>query len=138
MASTVKLLTDICNVPVKILHSIFVGIVGTILVVGFLSTFLHVFTVAKLTPFVIALNSLITGYYLIDKTRDQLQRKQTTVLIVAASYVLLTFVIINMFFLYSAGGHLFPIYHLAGYLIVGIVCTELGSMLAIKYFRLNK
>ena len=138
MASTVKLLTATGNVPVKILHSILVGIVGTILVVGFLSTFLHVFTVAKLTPFVIALNSLITGYYLIDKTRDQLQRKQATVLIVAASYVLLSFVIINMFFLYSVGGHIFTIYHLAVYLIAGIVCTELGSMLAIKYFRLNK
>ena len=67
--STVKLLTDRHNRLVKTLSSILVGTAGTILVIGFLSTFLHRFTVVKLTPLIIALNGFITGYYLLDKTR---------------------------------------------------------------------
>ena len=115
-----------------------IGIVGTILIVGFLSTFLHIFKVAKLTPFVIALNGLMAGYYLVDKTRDELRHKHLTALIVAALYVLFIFAILNVFFLYWVGEYILTFYQLLIYLVVGVVCTELGVLLAIKYFKLNQ
>ncbi|UCG11051.1 MAG: hypothetical protein JSU72_10805 [Deltaproteobacteria bacterium] len=138
MTSAVKLLPEKYNILIKISYSILVGVVGTTLIVGFLSTFLHIFKVARLTPLVIALNGLIAGYYLLDKTKDELRHKHATALIVAVVYVLFTFAILNVFFLYWVGEYILTFYQLFMYLIVGVACTELGILLAIKYFKLNQ
>ena len=137
MISAVKLLTEKYNPLVKILCSILVGTVGTILVIGFLSTFLRIFTLAKLTPFVIALNGLIAGYYLLEKTRDTLRRKHVVALIVAAAYVLFASMILKIFFLYRVGEYVLIIDNLGIYLILGIICTQLGAILAIKYLKIS-
>jgi hypothetical protein len=70
MKSAVKLLAERYNKLINISYSILVGVVGTFLIVGFLSAFLRIFEVARLTPLVIALNGLIAGYCLLEKTRD--------------------------------------------------------------------
>jgi hypothetical protein len=138
MTSTVKLLTDKYNLHIKVLYSILIGIVGTILLVGFLSTFLHLFTVIKLIPFVVGLNGLITGFYLLDKTKDELRHRHIAILMVSVIFVLVTFVVLDIFLLYRVGEYILTIWNLIVYLIVGIFCTELGATLAIKYLKLSQ
>lgn len=56
----------------------------------------------------------------------------------AAVHVLFIFAILNLFFQYWVGEYILTVYQLFTYLIVGILCTELGAILAIKHFKLTQ
>jgi cytochrome bd-type quinol oxidase subunit 2 len=111
------------------------GIVGTILLVGFLSTLLHLFTVVKLIPYLVGLNGLIIGFYLLEKTKDELRHKHVALLVISMIFVSVIFVVLNIFFLYEVGEYVLTIRNLIFYLIIAIFCTEFGALLAIKYIK---
>ena len=138
MLNTMGLIKKKFSLPGKIAYSVLAGVFGAILIVLFLSTFLHIFSVLKFIPWVIALNTAITGYSLLDKTRDLLKYKQISAIISGILNVLITYSILILISVNLLGENLFGSRDLMVFLIIGIVCSELGAILAVKYFKLKK
>lgn len=139
MTNTVSFLKNKINSYLlgKIAYSIFIGVFGTILLVLFLATFLHTFEVVKFIPWIIALNTIITGYSLLDKTRDQLKYKQLFSIGAGILNVIFTCVILNIMSVHFLGEYLLGTWDFIVFLIIGVICSELGALLAIRYFKLK-
>ena len=58
------------RLPGKVAYAIFSGVCGTLLLVMFCAAILNVYQVVKYLPWMIAFNSAMTGFSLIEKTRD--------------------------------------------------------------------
>jgi hypothetical protein len=124
--------------PGKFAYSILAGVIGTILIFLFLNTFLHVFEAVRFLPWIIAFNTAITGYSLLDKTRDQLRHKHIAAMSAGIVNVIITCAVFTSLFIYLIGESLFSPWDLVLFFAIGIVCSELGALLAIKYFKLKK
>ena len=118
----------------KFVYSTFVGVFGTILLFLFSNTFLNVFEALSFIPWIIALNTAITGYSLLDKTKNLLTHKHVSSIGAGILNVIITYVILTLLFVYLVGESFFDTRDLILFLIIGIVCSELGALLAIKYF----
>lgn len=122
----------------KIVTSILIGVFGTILVTLFLTTFIPIYHVVKYIPWIIAFNNLITGYSLLDKTRNLLKYKHISAVCAGVSNVIITSGILVLLSLYFVGEYLFTLQDYILFFIFGGICSELGAILAIKYFKLEK
>ena len=122
----------------KFAYAILAGVIGTTLIFLFLNTFLHVFEAVRFIPWIIAFNAAITGYSLLDKTRDQLKHKHISSMSAGILNVIITSAVFTSLFIYLIGEFLFSPWDIVLFLAIGIVCSELGAILAIKYFRLKK
>lgn len=140
MTNTVSFLKNKINSYLlgKIAYSIFAGVFGTIILVLFLSAFLHALEVVKFIPWIIALNTIITGYSLLDKTRDQLKYRQLSSIGAGVLNVIFTYIILCIISVNFLGEYLLGIRDFIVFLIIGVICSELGALLAIRYFRLKK
>lgn len=119
----------------KILRAIFIGIGGNLVIVVFLMTFLHIFETIKFLPWIIAFNTALTGFSMVDKTGGFLAYPKilsavgglVNVLITSAVFVLVAVLMFGDFFL--------GLKDIGFFVAVGIICSELGTLLAIKYFK---
>jgi len=128
------------NVPLlgKFAYCILTGVFGVAVLAMFLAVFMELYRVVPFVPWIIAFNSAMTGYSLMDKTRDTLKYKQVSSIIAGILNVIITCLLLSIFSLYFFGENLFSIWDFALFLIIGIVCSELGALLAIKYFKLKR
>jgi hypothetical protein len=138
MINTVVFFRNQTDLVGRIAYSTLVGVVGTILIFLFLNTFLHINTALKFMPWIIAFNTAVTGYSLLDKTRDRLKYKQLSSMGAGTLNVIIAYITLTLIFVYLAGVYLFTVRDLILFLVIGIVCSELGALLAIKYFKLSK
>jgi uncharacterized membrane-anchored protein len=128
------------NAPLlgKFAYSILAGVFGVAVLAMFLAVFMELYRVVPFIPWIIAFNTAMTGYSLIDKTRDTLKYKQVSSISAGILNVIITCLLLSIFSLYFFGENLFSIWDFALFLIIGIVCSELGALLAIKYFKLKR
>lgn len=128
------------NAPLlgKFAYSILAGVFGVAVLAMFLAVFMELYRVVPFIPWIIAFNTAMTGYSLIDKTRDTLKYKQVSSIGAGILNVIITCLLLSIFSLYFFGENLFSIWDFALFLIIGIVCSELGALLAIKYFKLRR
>jgi len=138
MTSTVRYPAGTYEIVVKIFYSVAIGVVGTSLLVIFLASFLHIFTVIKGIPWLLGVNSSFAGYHLIDKTRDDLKRKHLAAISVGVLIALFSFVLLNLLLLYFVGIFVLTKWYLLAFLIVCALCCEFGAVLAIRYFKLSQ
>jgi len=122
----------------KFAYSILAGVFGVIVLVMFFTVFIELYRIVPFVPWIIAFNTAMTGYSLIDKTRDTLKYKQVSSISAGILNVIITCLLLSIFSLYFFGENLFSIWDFALFLIIGIVCSELGALLAIKYFKLKR
>lgn len=137
MITTVVFSRNQTDLVGKIAYAILVGVIGTILIFLFLNTFLRVTEALKFMPWIVAFNTAVTGYSLLDKTRARLKHKQLSSMGAGTLNVIITYILLTVIFVYLAGEYLFSIRDLILFLVIGIVCSELGARLAIKYFKLS-
>ena len=121
----------------KFAYCILTGIFGTAVLVMFLAVLMELYRIVSFIPWIIAFNTAITGYSLIDKTRDTLKYKQIYSISAGTLNVIITYFILSIVSFYLFGENLFTKLDLALFLVIGIVCSELGALLAIKYFKLK-
>ena len=122
----------------KFAYSILAGVFGVAVLVMFLAVFMELYRVVPFVPWIIAFNTAMTGYSLIDKTRDTLKYKQVSSISAGILNVIITYFLLSLSSFYLFFENLFSILYFALFLIIGIVCSELGALLAIKYFKLKK
>lgn len=122
----------------KVAYSIFIGVVGSALLVLFLTFLIESVQVLRFIPWIIAFNSAMTGYSLLDKTRDRLKRKEISSVCAGVLTVTISFIVLNLIFMLSSGEYLLTRWDLLLFLVLGGACSELGAILAIKYFKLKR
>lgn len=121
----------------RTLGRVVVGIIGVLILAGFLATLLTAKAVETLFPVIVGFNTALTGYSVIDKTRDAYKHKQLIAMGAGSAVVLLATLATNLLFWQMAGVILIGAGNLWVLLLVGIFTSWLGSALAIKYFKLN-
>ncbi len=128
------------NAPLlgKFAYSILAGVFGVAVLVMFLAVFMELYRVVPFVPWIIAFNTAMTGYALIDKTRDTLKYKQVSSISAGILNVIITYFLLSLSSFYLFGENLFSISDFALFMVIGIVCSELGALLAIKYFKLKR
>jgi hypothetical protein len=119
-------------------YSILIGVVGTALLVLFLTFLIESVQTLNFIPWIIAFNSAMTGYSLLDKTRDRLKRKEISSVCAGVLTVTISFIVLNLIFMLSNGEYLLTIWDLLLFLVLGGACSELGAILAIKYLNLKR
>ena len=121
----------------KAAYSILTGIFGTAVLIAFLTVFMELYRIVSFVPWIIAFNTAMTGYSLLDKTRDTLKYKQISSISAGVLNVIITYFLLSLLSFYFFDENLFSIRDFALFLVIGVVCSELGALLAIKYFKLN-
>ena len=122
----------------QIASAVLIGVCGTILVTMFLATFLPISKVVNFIPWLIGFNTAMTGFSLIEKTRDRIVHKHLWAVFAGLVNVVLTSGILTIFSFYLLGENLLGSIMILFLLIIGAVCSELGAWLAVKYFKLDQ
>jgi len=119
----------------KVAYCILTGIFGTVVLIIFLAVFMELYRIVSFIPWIIAFNTAMTGYSLIEKTRETLKYKQISSISAGILNVIITYFILVIISFYLFDENLFTKLDFALFLVIGIVCSELGALLAIKYFK---
>lgn len=119
-------------------YAILSGAFGTLILVGFLLVFLNAFQVLKFVPFIVAFNTAMTGYAVVDKCREHIRRTYLWALGAGMANVLLTYAALIMLSIYSMGENLLGPQMFFLLLVVGGICSELGALLAAKYLNIKQ
>lgn len=121
----------------KIIYAIFIGVMGSIILVVFFSGLMTMGTIERLLPYIIGFNAALTGYNLMSRIKDSLKYRRLWSLISGIILVVGVTLILNIAFYYITGGY---IVYMTDFLILALtggVFSWLGAILAIKYFNLN-
>ena len=129
--------SDKRNIAGQFVYAVFTGVCGTLILVVFLNAILNAYQVMKILPFIVAFNTAMTGYSLIDKCRERLRRKHAWALGAGLLTVVFSAVLLMFFSLYLLGENLLGIKLFLFLIIIGAVSSELGALLAVKYFKIK-
>jgi len=121
----------------KAVHSIVVGTVGTVILVAFLNMVMLPAFSLKFVPLIIAFNAALTGFMVLEKTRESFRRKWAVAMVTGTVMTLLAFIVLNAFFVQTTGLYLLSLPQLAIMLAMGTGASWFGGVLAINYFKLN-
>ena len=120
-----------------IAYPIIVGIIGSLVLVGFFTSLMSFDTIEKLLPYIIGFNAALTGYNLIKKADNSLNFKRIYAISSGVLMVIITSVILNLVMLHLMGGYLIYLTDAIFLIIIGGVLSGLGAILAIKYLNMN-
>jgi hypothetical protein len=120
----------------KIMRALLSGIGGNIVILVFLMTFLHIFETIRFMPWILAFNSAITGYALADKTGHHPAYLKTISAIAGFFNVAVTCGLFAAASVLLFGDLYLAARDIGFFMVVGIVCSEIGTLLAIKYYRI--
>ena len=121
----------------KFIYSMFIGVIGSILLVIFFAGVMPMGTIEKLLPFIIGFNAALTGFNLMTRTKDSLKYKRLWSLISGIILVVGVTMILNIAFYYLAGGYIVFMTDFFILALTGGVFSWLGATLAIKYYNLD-
>ena len=119
----------------KVAYAIFSGVCGTLLLVMFCAAFLDVYQVVKYLPWMIAFNTAMTGFSLIEKTRDSIAHKHLLAVCAGLANVIITCGILTLFSFYLLGESLISAQKFLFWVVIGAVCSEIGAWLAVKHIK---
>ncbi len=122
----------------RIAGSIGAGVIGSMILVMFFTALMPVVSLSRLMPWVIGFNCALTGYMLLDKTRNSLKHKRAAAFCSGGLVVMLVCGIIFLIVPSIPGFFSVTVTHLAWWLLVGVIFSGLGGILAIKYLNLNE
>ena len=120
----------------KIIRAILSGIGGNIVILVFLMTFLHIFETIRFMPWILAFNSVLTGYALADKAGHHPAYLKTISAIAGLINVTVTCGLFTAASVLLFGDLYLAVRDIGFFMVVGIVCSEIGTWLAIKYYRI--
>ena len=111
------------------------GIGGNIVILVFLMTFLHIFETIKFMPWILAFNAALTGFALADKTGNHPVYLKTISAIAGVFNVTVTCGLFAAASVLLFGDLFLALRDIGFFMAVGIICCEIGTLLAIKYYR---
>ena len=119
----------------KIMRAILSGIGGNIVILVFLMTFLHIFETIRFMPWIIAFNTALTGFALADKTGNHPAHLKTISGIAGLFNVTVTCGLFTAVSVLLFGDLYLALRDIVFFMAIGLVCCEIGTLLAIKYYN---
>ena len=120
----------------QVIYRIGVGVVGAMILVAFLTGLMPLADAIGYLPWIIGFNAALTGYTIVDKTRDRLKRKRAVTFGSGAVMGAVVCLCINAVDLYLSGDFLLSAGDLIFLSIIGCALSGLGAWLAMKYLHL--
>ena len=117
--------------------SIIVGVIGSLVLVGFFTSLMSFDTIEKLMPYIIGFNAALTGYNLTKESDNILKYKRLFAVSSGIMMVIIAVMILNMVMFHLMGSYLIYFNDAIFLIIVGGILSGLGAILAIKYFDIN-
>ncbi len=121
----------------KVIYSILAGALGAIILVLFLSGMSLAAAIGSILPVIIGFNTALTGYMVLEKTRNAFAHKRLAAIFSGVTVVVITALLLNIMSFRGAGVFIIGIEQLMTLIFTGIIASGLGGMLAIKYFQLK-
>jgi len=78
----------------------------------------------------------MSGYSLVDKTRDTVRRKKLTSAMIGAAIAGITILMMVVMSTLYIGENLLTLNDVIFFLLGGVIGSELGTLLGVKYFKL--
>lgn len=122
------------TVPGAMVYSIFAGSIGAVILVVFFNGIFSAELISKLIPWIFCFNAAITGYTLLDITRNRLTHKLVIAMVCG---VLMIVFACTLIVLTLDTAVLISYYQATLYLAIGLGCSLLGAWLAKKYHHLE-
>ena len=121
----------------RIIRAILIGIGGNIILIVFLMTFLHIFEAIKFMPWIIGFNTAHTGYSLADRAGKHLAYRKLISALAGLVNVLITIGIFAVLSVFLFGDLYLGIRDIGLFIVLGILGSVLGTILAVKYYKSN-
>lgn len=137
MIETKGVLTLQSDLAKKSVYSVLAGALGTVILTGFIASLVSMAQAGRYLPWIIGFNAMLSGYMLLEKTRQRFKHKRLSAAGAGFSAAVLACVILNAVFFSATGMLLTPAAMLFQLLVIAIGCSLLGGILAIKYFNLK-
>jgi hypothetical protein len=122
---------------VNFVHAVFIGVFGAVLLVMFFVGVMSIGAIEKLLPFIIGFNAVLTGYNLVSRTKNRFKHKRIWGLISGIVIVVIAVLVLNIAFYYYTGGYIVYMTNFLFLVFIGGVFSWLGTILAIRYFKLD-
>ena len=122
---------------VNFVHAIFIGVFGAVLLVMFFVGVMSIGAIERLLPFIIGFNAVLTVYNLVSRTKNRFKHKRIWGLISGIVIVVIAVLILNIAFYYYTGGYIVYMTNFLFLVFIGGVFSWLGTILAIRYFKLD-
>lgn len=119
----------------KIMRAILSGIGGNIVILVFLMTFLHIFEIVRFMPWVLAFNAAMTGFALVDKSGNHPVYLKTISAVAGVFTVMVTGGLFAAASVLLFGDLFLTLQDIGVFMGVGLVCSEIGTWLGVKYYR---
>ena len=119
----------------RIIRAMLSGIGGNIVILVFLMTFLHIFETIRFMPWIIAFNTALTGFALADKTGNHPAHLKTISGITGLFNVTVTCGLFTAVSVLLFGDLYLALRDIVFFMAIGLVCCEIGTLLAIKYYN---
>ena len=117
--------------------SLLAGTVGVLILAGFFSGIMSLETLSILLPIVIGGNAAISGFMLIERAEDEIERKKTMAAAVGTMVALLSFVSVNALCFQMGGFFLMSGVQSLVATAIGTIGGWSGGVLAVKYKALK-
>lgn len=118
-----------------LLYSLVTGVIGIIILLGFISLVLSPSALTPILPVIIAFNGAASGYSLIDRGTINFPHRKSVLVLIAALLTITGCSVITLFCPWE------PLFHPTRYLIVGLsttVFTFFGAWIAVKSNNMNR
>lgn len=122
----------------KIMKAVFIGIGGNLILIVFFMTFLQIFEAIKFMPWIIAFNTAHTGFSLVDKAGNHPFYIKLTSVTAGLATVLITVGIFAVLAVFLFGDLFLQFRDFGVFILIGVVCSLLGTFLAVKYYSSNR
>lgn len=122
----------------KIIYSIAVGVGGVAILVVFFTAPITVAPLSKLMPWIVGFNGALTGYMALEKAGQGLKYKRVWAVGVGALMVASVCTSLLFVFPTMIDVSMVTIRDLLVWLVVGVICSGFGGLLAIKYDNLRR
>jgi hypothetical protein len=116
----------------KAVFAVFSGVIGTLVLTAFGAAIMEVYQVVKYLPWIIAFNTAMTGFSLVDRARRLMTRWHVAAAGAGIANAVITLLVLTLLSNYFAGENLIGVTRWGAFLVIGAACGGLGGWLAMK------
>jgi len=116
----------------KAIFAVFSGVIGTLVLTAFGAAVTEVYRVADYLPLIIAFNTAMTGFSLLDKSGRLIMRRHLAAATAGIANVGITLAALTLLSNYFAGENLIGLSRWGLCFAIGAACGAFGGWLAMK------
>lgn len=122
----------------KAIFAVLSGVIGTLVLAAFCVGIMDIYSVVKYLPWIVGFNTAMTGFSLIEKTKNRIRRKHLAAVGAGIANVIIALGALMLLSNYFAGENLIGVSSALLIVVIGAICSAAGAWLAIKAQQVKK